>query len=160
MTEQTLNDQQIANRALTVINEAFVGVFSTVDAQGVPHSRVMGAAPMADGLYKLYTLSGKTTRKLQHIQANNRVTWLFHSPHYNDVVTLHGRAEALESPVVAQPVWDRLSECARAYAMNALSNESNLEFVVIETRIELLEFICPRMKIYQPRVVKVVERGG
>ena len=153
MAESQLTDSDVIQEALNVINEAFVGLFSTCDASGVPYSRVMGAAPVSEGLRKLYTLSGKQTRKLEHLAHQPEICWLFNSAHYAEVVTLHGQARVLDSPVVAQPVWDRLAECAQAYSMNALSNEDNLEFVVVETTVETIEFICPRMGIVQPQTV-------
>lgn len=152
---QPLTDAQILENALKIITHAFVGALTTVDADGVPHSRWMGAATGNDGLARLYTLTGRGTRKIEHIQNNPHVTWLFTSPNYNEVITLMGTAKLLDSPVVQQGVWDRLADCARTYGMNALSNTENLEFIVVETTVTTMEYLNPSEGVARPHTLEL-----
>lgn len=157
---QSLTDAQILDNALKIVTHAFIGALTTVDQDAVPHSRWMGAATGNDGLARLYTLTGRSTRKIDHIENNPHVTWLFSSPHYSEVISLMGTAKLLDSPVVQQSVWDRLAECAQAYGMNALSNTENLEFIVIETTVTSMEYLNPGEGVNHPRTIDLHLRGA
>lgn len=152
---EPMTDSKILENALKIVTHAFVGALTTVDEDAVPYTRWMGAATDTDGLARLYTLTGKNTRKIDHIENNPHVTWLFSTPHYSEVITLMGTARLLDSPVVQQGVWDRLADCAKTYGMNALSNTENLEFTVIETRVKTLEYLNPSEGIAKPHTVEL-----
>jgi general stress protein 26 len=149
-----LPPDQIRNQALHVVNQAFIGLLITVDGNAVPQARWMGSALVTGSPWMLYTLTARGSRKLAHIAQNPNVTWVFSTPECADVATLFGRARVLSSPMVAQSVWDRLMDCVRDYCMSALSNESNLEVVTIETRISRIELISPRQRLYQPQTAE------
>lgn len=157
MPEQEFTDKQIVTLAMQVVKRQFVGTLVTVDREGQPHTRWMGASPIAEGLSKLYTLTGKRTRKLKHIERNPVVCWQFTAPNYEEVIKLTGRATILSAPVVSQQVWDRLAEAARTYVMNVLSNQDNLEFVTIETQIDSVEYISATKGLVSPRIVKMAD---
>ncbi len=152
-----LSDQEVAARAGRLIREVFFGVFTTVDADGRPHSRYMGAAPMADGLSKLYTFSCRDSMKLLHLQENPHVSWSFADDRYDEAVSLTGRAAIDGSPIITQCVWDRLADCARQYCMRALGCRHDAEFVVIETQIESVAYLATGEGIVQPVVVRLDE---
>ena len=137
------------------IRESFVGVMTTVDADQAPHSRCMGAALEEQGIRRLYTLTGRHTVKLENIARNPAVSWLFSAEGYERVVTLKGTAEVLDAPVIAQKAWDRLAQAARAYSMNALSDEDNLDFVVIETRVTHADLLYPEKGLVKPETVEL-----
>ena len=148
-------ESEIIAACSRVVNNAFVGLLTTVDEDGAPHSRYMGAAPVTEGLHKLYTLTGRRTRKLKHIKTHAEVCWVFATAQYGEIATLYGTAQVLSGPVVAQQVWDRLADCARAYAMNVLSDQRNVEFVTIETVIHTVEYLCPAKGIVVPEPVSL-----
>lgn len=145
-----MTDKEVIDESIRLITQHYVGLLTTVDANGVPVSRWMGSSLAADGIRTLYTLCGKGTRKTQHLAKNPAVCWAFSSEDAMDVVTLFGEAKVMESPAVAQAVWDRLMECARIYVANPLTENNNIEFVTIETTVTRLEYLSPRLKIYQP----------
>ncbi len=151
--ETTLSDQEILALAMQVVADQFVGSMATVDFDGRPHVRYMGGSPVADGLNKLYTLTGRKTRKIKQLERNPAVSWLFSREGYEEIVTLHGKARVLSAPVVSQQVWDRLADSARRYVMNVLSNPENVEFVTIETEVESVEYLCPSRGLVAPRVI-------
>ena len=150
-----LTQQEMLAAAVETIRDAFVGVFTTVDINGLPHSRCMGAAAEEHGLQELFTLTGKHTHKLENLRRNPAVSWVFSAGDYERVVTLKGQAEILESPVIAQKAWDRLAEAARAYSMNALSDEANLSFVVIKTRIDYADLLYPKQGLVRPEPIEI-----
>lgn len=157
MADPEYTDKQLVTFAMQVVKKQFVGTLTTVDRDGQPHSRWMGASPIAEGLSKLYTLTGKRTRKLKHIERNPRVCWQFTAPNYEEVVKLTGEATVLSAPVVSQQVWDRLAQAARTYVMNVLSNQDNLEFVTIETQIDTVEYLCASKGLVAPHVIRLAD---
>ena len=150
-----MNDQQAIELANKTIEEAFVGIMSTVDDHGAPVSRLMGAVADESGPHRLFSLSAKDTRKIQHLEENSAICWLFGVPPYEASVMLRGKAKRLETPVVPQPTWDRLADWARPYAANVLTDDSHHAFSVIVSNIHTLEIISPSRGIKSPYVVKL-----
>ncbi len=150
-----IDDEQILEIARKVIEDAFVGVMTTVDEHNAPLSRLMGAVSDDEGLHRLYSLSAKDTRKIQHLANNPEVCWLFSVPPYDTAVTLRGVAKRSETPVVPQPTWDLLADWARPYAANVLTDKSHYAFSVIVSDIHTLEFLCPEKDIRAPRIIKL-----
>jgi general stress protein 26 len=148
-------DSELLAEAVGIVNDAFLGMLTTVDADGAPHARWMGAAAMGGGLREIYTLCGRDTRKVTQITNNPNVCWVFSNDDHTGVVTLHGRAEILSAPMVSQKIWDRLVDCARTWAMNALSDDAHLEFVTVKTVVSRVEILSPRRKIFAPRSILV-----
>ncbi len=149
-----LADKQLLSEAIHVVSLNPLGMFTTIGEDGVPLSRWMSAAAV-DGVHRLYTLTGRDTRKVAQIRLHPEVCWVFSSPLCHDVVTLTGKAQVMDSPVVAQEVWDQLATAARCYSMSSLSDDRNLEFVTLETVVERVELLSPRLRLYVPQSVSL-----
>lgn len=134
--------------AIRVVGRNPLGLLTTVDPAGTPHSRWMGSMSM-DGLKRIYTLSGAHARKLQHLQTNPAVCWVFSSLDATDVVTIYGQTKVLDDPGLAQAAWERLSPGARTYAMSVVSGE-DLELVTLETITHRAEYLSPRQGLFTP----------
>lgn len=150
-----MNDQEAIQLASQIIDEAFVGIMSTVDDHHAPVSRLMGAVADEAGPHRLFSLSAKDTRKIQHLEKNPAICWLFGTPPYDTSVMLRGVGKRLETPVVPQPTWDRLADWAKPYAANVLTDDSHHAFSVIVSNIHTLEIISPNRGIKSPYVVKL-----
>ena len=150
-----MNDQEAIELASQIIDEAFVGIMSTVDDHHAPVSRLMGAVADEAGPHRLFSLSAKDTRKIQHLEKNPAICWLFGTPPYDTSVMLRGVGKRLETPVVPQPTWDRLADWAKPYAANVLTDDSHHAFSVIVSNIHTLEIISPNRGIKSPYVVKL-----
>jgi len=153
--EMTLTHEQALAEAIKVVNQTFVGLFTTIGPDGAPCSRWMGTATLADGLHKLYTLTDAHSRKVQHLAQNPHITWAFTANDCADVVTLTGTARVLTSPLVMQQVFDRLQDYARQWAMAPLGEKENVAFVTIETTVQHVEYLSPRLKIFTPVVLTI-----
>lgn len=150
-----IDNQEVLDLAIKVIDEAFVGIMTTVDEHSAPVSRLMGAVTDDEGPHRLFSLSAKDTRKVQHLEKNPAVCWLFGTPPYETSVTLRGVAKRSETPIVPQPTWDRLADWARPYAANVLTDDSHYAFSVIVSNIHTLELLCPKLDIKSPYSVKL-----
>lgn len=150
-----MNDQEAIELASQIIDEAFVGIMSTVDDHYAPVSRLMGAVADEAGPHRLFSLSAKDTRKIQHLEKNPAICWLFGTPPYDTSIMLRGVGKRLETPVVPQPTWDRLADWAKPYAANVLTDDSHHAFSVIVSNIHTLEIISPNHGVKSPYVVKL-----
>jgi general stress protein 26 len=153
-----LTDHQALQLASDLVDDQFFGILTTVDPHGRPHARWMGAATL-NGLHSLFTLTTHDSRKCQHLQTNPHVCWLFSTPEHSDVITLLGEARVNDTPGMTQHVWDRLVPCARRYAMDVLGQQGEPMFCVIDTWVQEVELLSPRLGIVTPRGVDFLKAG-
>jgi general stress protein 26 len=155
MTEAEMSQEEVIAAARRVIAEQFVGVFTSVDSDGRPHSRWMGGAVDGEELSRLLAVSARGARKLDQLHANPNVCWLFSDAHDNEVVTLIGTAVVLEDQTLAGPAWDAVRKATELYAMSVLTEPENLWFVGIEVTITQVEYMHPQAGLTHPVVVEL-----
>jgi len=155
MSTPELSLDQVVAAARKLIEQQLVGVLTTVDDQHRPHSRWMLGAVEGDGLSTLVSLSARGARKLDQLATNPNVCWLFADSQDNEVVTLLGTMRRLESPNMAEPVWQRLNQAAEKYAMNLLSEPENLWFEGLQTTITQIEYMAPGKGLTHPVVYEL-----
>ncbi len=143
MTRPELTRQEVTEAARRLIEQRIVGVLTTVDQDRCPHSRWMAGVPDGEGLTNLLSLSARGAPKLDQIDQNPNVCWLFSDERDDEVVTLQGTMRRLETPNMAEPVWQKLGEAAKQYAMNLLSEPENLWFEGLETTITQIAYMNP-----------------
>ena len=155
MTQPEVTLEQAVTAARKLIAQQIVGVLTTVDSGHQPHSRWMAGVIDGDGLTSLLSLSARGAAKLDHIAENARVCWLFSDGHDDEVVTLLGTMQRLESPNMAEPVWQRLNDAASKYAMNLLSEAENLWFEGLVTTVTQIEYMAPSKGLTHPVVFAI-----
>lgn len=138
--------------AVRVVNSTLLGVMVTIDEQGQPQPRWMGAAS-TDRLRYVYCLTARNTRKLAHLAAHPQTTWMFSSETGEGVVTLFGTAQAIASPLATQEVWDRLLEIGEPFLVSTMGQNSTTELVAVQTIVKRVEFLCPKLGVYDPIVI-------
>ncbi|MFI4861379.1 MAG: pyridoxamine 5'-phosphate oxidase family protein [Phycisphaerales bacterium JB063] len=155
MTRPELTYQDTLDAARRILETCLVGSMTTVDAQGMPHTRQMAAVPQDSELTRLMSVAARGSRKLDHLAGNAKVCWLFADRHDNEVVTLTGTMRILEDQTLAEPAWQQLERAARQYSMNLLSEPENLWFVGLETRVETLEYMHPSAGLTHPVIYPI-----
>jgi general stress protein 26 len=148
-----LTREEALDAALSVVSKASVAVLATTDERGAPQLRYMAFATLRDGLRRIYCLTGKQTRKIEQIRRTPNVVWMFTDESSGRIITLHGKAEVLDSSLATQQVWDRLVRAGEPYLVSILDEESSPEFHVIETTVTRMELLAPRERIFQPMLV-------
>lgn len=144
----------LLQHAAALIEQEFVGVLITLDTDGSPHARLMGAAmEKADLPARLYSLCGHATRKVEHLRARPKVCWLFHSPDHGKVLQLTGTARVHATAQLPDAVWHKLNDLARPYAEQSVRDEPHFSFDVIETRIETIELLGKDYGLLLPETV-------
>lgn len=109
---------EVADRAREIMQAVKnVHVLATVDADGRPQMRWMGALvedPQTP--WTFYLACGKNARKLQQIAQNPHAQLLFSQLDTWQVTTLSGSAEATDSPEIRQLLWDAVPAMRQYYS--------------------------------------------
>ena len=147
-----MEDKDVLSHAAQIIEQNSIGVLTTVDGQHRPRSRYM-AAVAADGLLRVYSLSATETRKIEQIQQNPAVCWIFAGSNYRETVNLSGTARTAPTSSVPMSIWNQLIESTERYAAAAARDEGHFAYSVIVTQVSTLEFISPSSGIYVPHVI-------
>ncbi len=84
-------------------------VYTTVDGQGSPRGRYMGALMIKDGV--MYMASFSEARKMQQIKSNPRSELIFASECYKQVATLGGESRIEESLELKKEFWEANPSC-------------------------------------------------
>ncbi len=144
------SERDLLARAIKVVNDATVGVMCTVDRDGRPQGRWMTTVAQ-NGIRTIITLTAMTTRKVAELEADPHVCWVFSAEEFDDVVTLHGTAKVHRNALAGMQAWDRLARAAQTYAFGSIRGSDDPQIVAIDTTIERVEIISPKLEIYAPR---------
>lgn len=148
-----VSDREILEQSRDILQNAFVGLCTTVDSERQPHSRYMGAVVENGDLARLFSLTARGTRKIDHLQKNHAICWVFATPGFEQVVTLKGTAEVDSTIDLPLSAWHGLIELTQPYAMNVLSDQTRHSFASVITSVQTLEFLCPPMGLAAPRII-------
>lgn len=153
MQSERLSDDTVAlrNRIRKVLLECPFAVLTTVGDGPAPFARWMTPVFAAGSLKEFHALACPRSRKLDQIRANPSVAWVFASPQFEDVVTIHGAAEVDDDPLVRAEIWESLPDKRRAFI---LASDENLEFLIIRTVVERIEYLRPRSGETTPRTLE------
>ena len=109
---------EIPDRVREVMNSVKgLHVLGTVDAEGRPRMRWMGALlEDPERPWTFYLACGAGSRKLQELAHNPHAQLLFSQMGPWQVASLSGTAEAVDSPELRQLLWDALPGMRRHYS--------------------------------------------
>ena len=142
---------EILAQAVEIVNNARVGLLTTVDADSVPHARWMGIGALVEGVRVLYTVSRADARKVRQIEARPEVCWVFSEPGYRRIATLYGRAYPDHSPILRQKVWDHVFDRHLLYCLQ----REECELVVLATIVDRVELSWPDRPELSPAVAEL-----
>jgi len=112
-------------------------VLATVDADGQPHMRWMGAVVEdADQPWTFYLACSKDSRKMAQLAANPNAQLLFTKQDTWEVATLSGTAEEADCPERRKLIWDAIPQLSNYYSG---PDDPNMTLIKFKTRcLELL----------------------
>jgi general stress protein 26 len=119
-------------------------VMASVDENRRPHARWMGAVCFhAPG--SLLAITSPDSRKIVQLRGNASVEWVFHDPERNEVLTLDGAAEIIEDLAQLKQLWNLFPDKSKAYFLK--EDLHGPGFIILETKIEAVEWIAPRQHL-------------
>jgi len=123
-----------ATRELVGAGGSFV--LATVDQEGCPQVRWMGAAMLEEPL-TLYMAAGANSRKMDQIRANKRSQLMFQNREYSRVATLCGNCDVVEEGEIKRRVWEGMPGVSQFFSGPDDPNFGVIRFVTY--RVELLD---------------------
>ncbi|MEW6358987.1 MAG: pyridoxamine 5'-phosphate oxidase family protein [Planctomycetota bacterium] len=123
-------------------------LLSTVDADGRPHTRYMGAMLMA-GDFEVLMATHQGSRKVEHIKNNPNAQLVFSSDDYSRVVTLSGTAR-LGAPLdIKRRMWEAFPGLKQHFR-----DFTSPEFCVIRFKASALEIVTATSR-YEPMRIEL-----
>src|SRR5579871_649582 len=101
--------EYVVDLAKKLANGQRPGILATVDETGMPHLRWMATLSLQD-FPTLYTISSPASRKIQHIQHNPKVSWMFSNEEMNVIINMRGKARITDDFGKMQYVWKFLED--------------------------------------------------
>lgn len=115
-----------------------VHVLATVDADGKPQMRWMGALAEDPATpWTFYLACGRDSRKMQQIAANSHAQLLFSKEDDWQVASLSGFAESVDNPEIRQLLWDTIPAMKNYY-----SGPEDPMMGIIKFRTECMELLA------------------
>ena len=115
-------------------------LFMTASADGDPHGTWMATLAIPGSTGELLTVTSAKSRKVQNIEENPKVEWLFTDERKRCLVYLRGEAEILANENAIERGWSALSNKDRAYFLRY----SGTDYALVSTRIRSAVLVIPR----------------
>jgi general stress protein 26 len=141
------NSEHVIRLAKQLANGSRPGVMATVDSEGNPHVRWMATLSLQEFPH-LYALTSPTSRKVEHLRRNPRVSWLFTNDASSAVVNLSGTATIITDQAAVNRIWRMIEDKSNAYFLGLDSVSGGV--AVIDTVIEGVECTLPRYDLHYP----------
>ena len=123
------------------------GVLATVDREGAPHLRWMATLSLQDFPH-LYALTSPTSRKVEHIHHNPRVSWMFTTDTSSMVINLSGTATLITDKSEVNRIWRLIENKSKCYFLSLDTVSEGV--AVIDTVIEDVDCIVPKYNLHYP----------
>ncbi len=112
-----MTQEQAIQQVEELISSGKSYVMATVDADGTPHMRWMGALARDPHDRKVgYLISSSKANKMRHLTANPATQLLFTAPEYEFIATLNGTSEAVTDQETRQMVWSAIPAAAQYFS--------------------------------------------
>lgn len=128
------------NALRSLIDTVKVGLLSTVGVDGHPRTRWMTAATLPGDREHVYCVSMASSRKVDELRLDEKVSWSFQTPGLDRIVSVEGRAAVLDNPELKAQTLEALGPNLQAFWR---VNPDPRKLVVIETYIEKARLYSP-----------------
>ncbi len=135
-----MTEQEIKQAIWQTVERGQQGfVYTTVDGQGCPRGRYMGALTIKDGV--IYMASFNEARKMQQIKVNPRSELIFASECFKQVATLGGESRVEGSLELKKEFWE-----ANPICKDYFSSYDAAEFGLIAFSPHSGEYLDPQVQ--------------
>ena len=104
-----MTNDEIKKAICKIVQNAKVFTYTTIDAQGNPHSRYMGGLITEDGV--IYMATASNARKVQQIKSKPSSELVFGANEYKEVATVSGESTIAESLELKEAFWQANPTC-------------------------------------------------
>jgi len=119
-------------------------LFSTVSADGRPHTDWMYASRSPDSDTELLSITSPDSDKIRSLHTNRQVEWLITSRDRLQQLYLEGDAEVVEKVSEIRRLWSMIGDKQQVYFMKYYN--SGLGFSILRTRMTSAIYVAPERK--------------
>ena len=131
-----MTNEEVITAAKELIAADRPFVLATVDQDGAPQVRWMGAVMLEEPLI-CYMAAFSESRKMVQLKGDPRAQLMFQSEEFGRVATLSGTAEMVENADTKHRAWDAMPGCAKYFPGPDAPEFGLIKFVC--ERVELLD---------------------
>ncbi len=110
-----MDAKEVIGAAQELVRAGRSFVFATVDEQGTPRVRWMGAAYLEEPL-TIYMAAGAESRKMGQIESSPRSQLMFQAADYSRVATLTGRSEIVTDGETKRRVFEGIAAASQYFS--------------------------------------------
>jgi pyridoxamine 5'-phosphate oxidase len=131
---------QMFRRLDRILENSRVGILTTVDERGYPHSRWMTPTLVAGREGYIFAVTAPTFRKAFEIQRHPQAGWIFQTKALDEIITASGKINVIDNPSLRSEVQESLG---RNLTIFWRVNPNESELVVLETVVEEMTYFNP-----------------
>lgn len=135
-----MKNDSVMTKVKDLVGDVGVGIFTTIDAKGKPRSRWMTPIFLPRLPGALYAVTSRNFRKIEQLDANPNVSWIFQSKSLDRIATVTGTASIVQDPGLAAEVLEAIGPHLEVFWRFAGDPK---KLVVMETLIESVSWFSP-----------------
>ncbi len=135
-----MNKLEVLGLLREIIDDVKTAVLATVDEHGAPHTRWVTPTIMDGYPGSIFMITSPLFTKVNHVEKNPLVEWLFQNRALNKVVNVQGRIMIRTNAALRSEVLEQLAPSLRTFWK---VNTDKHELVVLETVISEASVFLP-----------------
>ncbi len=135
-----MKKQEFLNKLDDIISKVKTGVFTTVDAQGKPHTRWMSPIYLSKRPGVIFTVTSGGFAKKHQLDDNPHSEWMIQSRDLREIMNISGITNIIDNASLRSELLEKISD--RLDVFWKLCHEEE-DLVVLETLIEEISYYKP-----------------
>jgi pyridoxamine 5'-phosphate oxidase len=135
-----MDSREVMKKVGAIIEAHGTGLLATVDHDGDPHVRWLTPTLLPDSPGAIYAITAPKFAKVVQVRGHRRVEWMFQTPTLDEVISVRGTINIVETPSLRAEVLEVLGPRLRAFWKFAYDAR---DLVVLETVVEEATCLLP-----------------
>jgi pyridoxamine 5'-phosphate oxidase len=128
-----MDSREVMKKVGAIIEAHGTGLLATADENGDPHVRWLTPTLLPDSPGAVYAITAPRFAKVVQVRAHRRVEWMFQKPSLDEVITLRGSMNVVETPSLRAEVLEVLGPRLSTFWKFA---QDARDLVVLETVVD------------------------
>jgi len=135
-----MNSREVMKKVGAIIEAHGTGLLATVDSDGNPRVRWLTPTLLPDSPGAVYAITAPKFAKVLQLRAHRRVEWMFQTPTLDEVISIRGTINVVETPSLRAEVLEVLGP--RLHTFWKFARDAR-DLVVLETVAEEATCLLP-----------------
>ncbi len=137
-----MDSREVMKKVAAIIEAHGTGLLATVDQDGDPHVRWLTPTLLPDSPGAIYAITAPRFAKVVQVRTHRRVEWMFQTPTLEEVISVRGTINVVETPSLRAEVLEVLGPRLRTFWK--LAHDAR-DLVVLETVAEEATCFLPML---------------